>query len=229
MDLSLLLRQGVLCLHLLAFAIALGTLLREDASLLIWRRINTRRLARTARTLSAALAVLWVSGLALVGWSVGLDPSVIAATPKIAAKFVVVLALTINGVALHALAFPQIRRLRTPGTLALLLGAVSSASWLVSAFIGASRLVAPWLSFGGYMAVYGLSISVAAASALFIFRRQPEPAPAAAAHPACPPREAAPLWAWPGTSLFAPSRANALRGFRRPPAGGASGAPAPRS
>jgi DNA-binding HxlR family transcriptional regulator len=47
-----------------------------------------------------------------------------------------------------------------------------------------------------------------------------------------PPREATQLWAWLGTSLFAPGRTEALSEFKRrqPVAeGGASGAPAPRS
>jgi hypothetical protein len=162
------LRQSVLFVHLLAFAVALGAVLREDAELLARRRVDVRRLARAARTLTVALAVLWASGLALIGLDIGFDPRAIAAAPKLAAKLVVVAILTANGVALHALAFPMLTRRGTRLALPLLLGAVSTASWLYASFVGASRLVAPWLSFADYMALYALLLAAAAAVALVV-------------------------------------------------------------
>jgi Protein of unknown function (DUF3574) len=163
-----LLRQGVLFAHLVAFAVALGAVLREDAALLARRRVDLRRIASSARTLTVALAVLWASGLALIGLDIGFDPRAIAAAPKLAAKLVVVAVLTGNGVALHALAFPMLRQRDPRLALPLLLGAVSTTSWLYASFVGASRLVAPWLSFTHYMAMYALLLLVAAAVALIV-------------------------------------------------------------
>lgn len=168
MDPLILVRQAALYAHLVAFAIAFGAVLREDAALLAQRRLDLRRLARTARTLTVALFVLWLSGLALIALDSGLDPRAIAATPKLAAKFVVVSALTANGFALHALAFPRLGRHDGQLALPLLLGAVSGASWLHASFIGASRLVSPWLSFADYMASYALLLALAAAVAMLV-------------------------------------------------------------
>jgi hypothetical protein len=162
------LRQCVLFAHLVAFAVALGAVLREDMELLARRRVDVRRLARAARTLTMALAVLWATGLALVGLDIGFDPSAVAAAPKLAAKLAVVAILTANGVALHALAFPMLTRRDPRLALPLLLGAVSTASWLYASFVGVSRLVAPRLSFADYMAMYALVLALAGAVALVV-------------------------------------------------------------
>lgn len=174
MDIITLMRQGVLFAHLVAFAIALSAVLREDAALIKARRIDLPRLAATARTLTTALAALWATGLALVAFDVGLDAQALAASPKLAAKLCVVSALTANGLALHYLAFPMLRR-SPPGqrfglTVPVVLGAVSTASWLYASFIGASRLVAPSMSFTDFMAIYGALLAGAIAVALLFVR-----------------------------------------------------------
>ena len=106
MDFATVVRQGFLFLHTVSFAIALSAVLREDVALARARCINARRLSDTARTVTYALIVLWVTGLALVGFNVGLDVRALIADPKLAAKICVVSVLTANGLALHALAFP---------------------------------------------------------------------------------------------------------------------------
>jgi hypothetical protein len=185
-----LLNQGVLFAHLIAFAVALSAVLREDLRLLRTRRVELPRLARTARTVSAALAVLWVTGLALVAFSIAAGPLPWQPSAKLEAKFVVVSVLTLNGGALHAIAFPRLarngavidRRLWLPAVL----GAVSSASWLVASFIGAARLVSAWLSFTGFMLLYGVAIGASLALALFALRARPAAAALdgwAAGHP----------------------------------------------
>jgi hypothetical protein len=174
MDTLTFIHQGVLFAHLLTFAVALATVLREDLALLRARRIDQPRLARTARTLTAALAVLWLTGIALVTFHVGLHPRAFWADPKTAAKLLVVSALTLNGFALHTLAFP---RLRVEGeqdaagaTLPVVLGAISTASWLYASFVGASRLVAPAMSLADFMALYGGVLAGAVAGALVFIR-----------------------------------------------------------
>ena len=177
------LHQGVLFMHLVAFAIAFSAVLREDLFLLRARGIDLDRLVSTARTLTAALAVLWLTGLGLVAFDIGLDPHALLASAKASAKVVVVAALTANGIALHALAFPVLRGSAGPSdcagdrvraTVPVILGAVSTASWLQASFIGVSRLVAPAMSFSDYMALYGLLVAGAVACALVFVRPRVE-------------------------------------------------------
>ena len=61
MNAWLLLHQTVLFLHVVAFAITLSAVLREDWWLLTTRRIDEPRLVRTARVVAIGLAVLWAS------------------------------------------------------------------------------------------------------------------------------------------------------------------------
>jgi hypothetical protein len=178
MDAFTLLRQAVLFAHTVAFAVALSAVLREDFAFLRARCIDPRRLADTARTLVYALGVLWVTGLALMGFDVGVDGRALVASPKLAAKLTVVMALTANGFALHALAFPILRGQRMPDRFGLcipvVLGAISTASWLYASFIGVSRWIAPVMSFTDFMALYGLLLIAAVAVAILFVRPRVE-------------------------------------------------------
>lgn len=170
-----LIRQALLFAHLLAFAVAFATVLREDARLLRERRIEFDRLRAAARVLTWALALLWLSGLALVMLDTGADAARIAANPKLVAKLLVVSVLTANGMALHGLVFARLARApeRDPLALALpaVLGAVSSASWLCASFIGASRIIAPAMRLADYFALYALTLAAAVTAALWLGRR----------------------------------------------------------
>ncbi len=115
MSWELVLRQGVLFAHLVAFAIAISAVLREDWMLISTRRIAWHRLLATARALTISLIALWATGAALVALDVGLSFAAIGANAKLTAKLLVVLALTVNGFALHAIAFPMIRRAHRAG------------------------------------------------------------------------------------------------------------------
>lgn len=205
MDSFTLIRQGVLFLHVMAFAIALSAVLREDLALLRARRVDALRLAETARILTSALAVLWLSGLALVAFDTGLNVRALMGNAKLAAKLLVVTALTANGLALHALVFPMLRRaqpqeparqpprrVRAGGlaplwhddvrapigngngrdglSMAVVLGAISTASWLYASFVGVSRHVSPVMSFADFMALYGALLAGAITIALVFVR-----------------------------------------------------------
>ena len=153
-----LIHQGVLFGHVAAFAIAFSAVVREDIAMVKAQRIDMQRLASTAQTLTGALIVLWLTGLALIGFATGMDPDALMARPKLLAKLLVVVALTANGIALHAFVFP---RLAQPGiqqrpnvVVPVVLGAVSTASWLYASFIGAARVIAPSMSFKNFMAGY---------------------------------------------------------------------------
>lgn len=168
-----LVHQAVLFVHLIAFAIALSAVLREDIALCVAQRIDVLRLARTARTLTCALIALWLTGLTLLVFDAGLDPLAWLAGPKSGAKLLVVGALSANGFALHAWAFPALSGRaggeRVGVTLPVVLGAVSTASWLCAAFIGASRVIAPEMRLVDFMALYAaLALGAIAAGLLFV-------------------------------------------------------------
>jgi hypothetical protein len=178
MDVATVARQVVLFLHTVSFAIALATVLKEDFALARARRINAHRLGDAARTVTFALIALWGTGLALVAFEVGFDISALVADTKLAAKIFVVIALTLNGIALHTLAFPILLGQKTQARFGLsmpvVLGAISTASWLYASFIGVSRSMAPLMSFADYMALYGISLVLAIVIALTFVRPRVE-------------------------------------------------------
>jgi hypothetical protein len=164
-----LVHQALLFTHLLAFAITLSAVLREDLRWLRQRRVEPAALRRTQRVVGPGLAVLWASGLALVALAAWASPGPWVPGAKLCAKLVVVSVLTLNGWALHAWVLPGLGGQRVQpadvGTLGLVLGSISGASWFVAAFIGAARPLAPLVSFGGFMALYALALAGAAAIA----------------------------------------------------------------
>jgi hypothetical protein len=173
MDAYLLLHQGVLYGHVTAFAVAFSAVLREDLALLKTRGLDLARLSRTARTLTLALAALWLTGLGLLAFEFGNDLERLWSSPKPMAKLLVVTALTCNGLALHAWAFPALRANdRAGASLAVALGATSSASWLYAAFMGVARIVSPALSLADFLAGYGLLVIAAVWGALVFVRPQ---------------------------------------------------------
>ena len=160
--------------HLLAFAAALGCVLREDVKLLSRQPIDPASLRSAARLVCSALAVLWVSGLALIVLDTGGDVSRVAGNPKLLAKLSVVSVLTLNGVALHCLAFPalcgKVRHGRHTATTAALLGAISAASWFAATFLGIVRQQARGFDYADFMLGYGAMIAVAIAFGLTVVR-----------------------------------------------------------
>jgi hypothetical protein len=174
MDIVTLIHQGVLYLHVVAFSIAFSAVLREDLALFHARRVDLQRLRQTAHTLTITLAVLWASGLALLAIDAGLDMSGLGASPKAQAKLLVAAALTANGLALHAWAFPMLQASdgRDPlnATLPVVLGVTSTVSWSYAAFLGVARVIAPSMSLTSYLAWYAASLLVAITCALLFVR-----------------------------------------------------------
>jgi hypothetical protein len=160
-----LIHQGVLFSHVAAFAIAFSAVVREDIAMVKAQQIDMQRLASTAQTLTGALIVLWLTGLALIGFAIGMDPDALMARPKLVAKLLVVIALTANGVALHAFAFPRLGRAgiqeRPSVVVPVVLGAISTASWLYASFIGVARVIAPSMSLQNFMTWYAMLLMVA--------------------------------------------------------------------
>ena len=171
MDAITLLHQAVLYGHVTAFAIAFSAVLREDLALLRSRGLDLARLSHTARTLTLALAALWFTGLGLLAFEFGVDLDRLFATPKPVAKLLVATALTCNGLALHSWAFPGLNAgdLRS-ASLAVILGATSSVSWIYAAFMGVARVVAPSMSLSDFMTAYVALLLAAVVGALLFIR-----------------------------------------------------------
>ena len=174
MDLWLLLNQGVLFAHVIAFAITVSAVLREDLRWLLNHRIDAARLQSTMRTVSAGLVVLWATGLALWAFAAAASPVPWALTAKLCAKLVVVSLLTINGWALHRWVFPTLKADGLTDPLArplpAVLGAFSSASWVFASFVGVARPLSGVLSFADFMGLYALSLGLAFMLALLASR-----------------------------------------------------------
>lgn len=145
------LKALIVYVHLLATAFALVELLKFDFQIL--RKLNQplslaarKQLRRVRVTISLALAVLWVTGIGLVVSSALVAPDSTLANEKLWMKVIVVLLLTLNGILVHRVA----SRWLTPGLvvsdmpplqqqLLLVMGTVSTVSWLFAAFLGIAR------------------------------------------------------------------------------------------
>lgn len=159
-DLSTATRQLLLYAHLLAFAFAFAAVVREDVALLRARRIDPRRLNRTAHQILLLLLALWLTGIAMLAMEGKLDPLSWNLQPKLAAKITVVSLLTLNGLLLHRVAFPLMtKRQRLPGlaaTICVVLGVISGVSWSYASFLGVARVIAPAMTYGDFLVIFGL-------------------------------------------------------------------------
>ncbi len=179
MDKITLFRQFLLFIHILFFAVAIAEILKEDWRLLRAARMNRAAMIRTEATVLWSLLGLWASGLSLIYLDVGLNIDALLGKPKLVTKLIVVSVLTLNGLLLHALAFPMLLKQRkmpvesAAYTIAAL-GAVSTASWLYASFVGVSRLIAPAMTLHSFIGIYLLSLSVALAVATLFLRHRLE-------------------------------------------------------
>lgn len=146
-----LIRMAIVYPHLIACCVALGLVLTSDVAMV--KRLlkgDTRpdpdHLSYLQKVVSASLAVLWLTGVAIVsldasskGWEYFLNP-------KIQAKIAMVVFLTINGFFLHRCVLPAMKKagslLHLPldrRFLAVFSGAVSAVSWFYAAMLGIGR------------------------------------------------------------------------------------------
>ncbi len=157
------LRVALIFCHLLGFSVALYLVMREDLRFLLTSRFDLGELAVTARDVSRALALLLVSGAAVIWLDTGFQLEEIAARPKLVAKIIVVSVLTVNGALLHLVLFPMLAgpaaRTRPAAILASVLGAVSSVSWLYASFLGVANPLAGQLGLNGFLGLYASAVA----------------------------------------------------------------------
>lgn len=142
-------------LHLIGLALGLGLAIFADlrATSGLLRPLTSedlRLLHRTHRTVVAALALLWATGLGLLFMRTGFDPALIA--DKVWAKLGVVVVLTLNACVMGGIALPVLRDNRgwaiaeLPAHLRvrlLMAGGVSAASWMCALLLGAISALRP--------------------------------------------------------------------------------------
>lgn len=138
--------------HLIAACVAVGILLTQDLMLSKTggKRLSlgaVKELQRAAKTISLALIILWITGLALVTIGRYNDPNYLL-NQKLWAKFAVVAVLTVNGTLLHHFSFPRVTSstgvvgLRALEQIVVVsTGATSTVSWLFACYLGVAR---PW-------------------------------------------------------------------------------------
>jgi hypothetical protein len=176
MEISVIARQALLYGHIIAFALALATILKEDVHLLRAKRIDSASLLATAKLAKWFLLALWFTGVPMVMMDIGTDVSLLLDKPKLLAKLIVVGALTLNGILLHLVAFPMVtgkpQNPNKAATIAATLGAVSTTSWLYASFVAVSRIVAPYFSLYDFVMLYLLALAIAVPFAILVVRNR---------------------------------------------------------
>jgi hypothetical protein len=174
MAITVIAQQMLLYGHIIAFALALATTIKEDVHLLRAKRIDSASLHATANLVKWLLLALWVTGVPMVMMDIGTDVSLLLGKPKLITKLIVVGALTLNGILLHLVAFPMVTgKLQNPNkaaTIAATLGAVSITSWLYASFVAVSRIVAPYFSLQDFVMLYLLALAMAVSFAILVVR-----------------------------------------------------------
>lgn len=141
-------------LHLLAFAVGLGSALLADW--IVLTRLTfvavTARAAQQLVDLSYAvaigLALLWITGAILVGDNALAAPATLG-NHKLWAKIAIVTVLTANALLLHGVVLPRAQSrigqtlfdatFARPSLSCTLFGAVSATSWMFAAVLGCAR------------------------------------------------------------------------------------------
>lgn len=168
-------RLGLVYVHLIACCVAIGLVLKSDVALVqaLFKgdgsldRAHNAEMKQLQSTVALALAVLWATG----AWIIALDTISNAglhyfANPKIQAKILMVLLLTLNGMVLHNAVLPWMQKAgsllklsfdRT--ILACLAGTVSGVSWLYAAMLGVGRPLAWKYSLLQILAAYPVLVA----------------------------------------------------------------------
>ena len=137
--------------HLLAASMALGAIVATDLRLLSKLSQDRLRIAPpnefVARIVLVALLILYLTGGALVALG-SLERADFLSNPKLQAKILLVVLLTLNAFVLHRLTFPRLARGRRVARwhaadwiLVAVPVAVSNFLWMFVAFLGVAR---PW-------------------------------------------------------------------------------------
>lgn len=169
-DLPTGLRLLLLYSHLLLCVFALQLVLSTDLRVLR-RSIGFADLAVVHRRVIRLLAGLWVTGVLLVLMDQAMDPAQALLNPKLVAKLSSVVLLTVNGVLIGRWCLPRIvagaRLGGWESAVVMVVGAVSTCSWLMAAFFGIAKPLKTW-PVANTLALYALALAFATAAALVL-------------------------------------------------------------
>lgn len=146
-------RMAILFVHLIACCVAIGMVLTSDIAMVKQlvvadpnNRLDPEHLSQLQKTVSAALWMLWTTGVVLVSLDVYLKGWNYLSNPKLQSKVAIVMLLTLNGFALHKYVLPLMQKAGSllhlsfsQRVLTLFSGAVSGVSWLYAAMLGIGR------------------------------------------------------------------------------------------
>ena len=167
-------RMGLILAHLVTFALAVTGISFGDVAIFRDRRIDADLLQASAKLVTGALVMLWITGIAIIWIDTAFDPAVVLARPKLLVKLTVVELLSLNGALLHHFAFPRFsspqKDRHAAALMPAVLGAVSVSTWLFAAFVGVGKAVAVVLGYMGFMTLYAFVVSVAIAISLVWIR-----------------------------------------------------------
>ena len=165
-------RLAIVYIHLIACCVAIGLILTSDIAMV--KQLlqgdsaglsDHKHMDSLQKTVSRALVMLWVTGVAIIAMDVSAKDWGYFANPKIQAKISLVVLLTINGVLLHKAVLPLLHKAGSllnltvrQRLLALFAGALSAVTWFYAAFIGVGRPLAWKYSLVELLAAYPLLI-----------------------------------------------------------------------
>lgn len=159
--------------HLLLCVFALHLVLSTDHRVLR-RHIRATRLLGVHRRVLRLLLGLWLTGIAIMLLDFGPQMAGVSERPKLLAKLMCVVVLSLNGLVLRYWSFPRLvsGRQLDRGEAAVLMstGAISLASWLAAAFFGIARPLAEW-PVAATVGLYGVLVAAAVTVALMLASR----------------------------------------------------------
>ncbi|MNQ53276.1 hypothetical protein D3C85_673110 [compost metagenome] len=170
-----LMRMGVVYAHLIACCVAIGLVLTSDYAMIKQMitgqddatHSDKTHLDTLKKTVLLALAALWVTGIGIILMDYSVKGAVYFLNPKLQAKILVVVLLTVNGFLLHSAVMPAMTKAGTllkmevnARTLAVFSGVVSGVSWFYGAMLGIARPLNWKYSLGEIMFAYPLFICI---------------------------------------------------------------------
>ncbi|OXJ32534.1 MULTISPECIES: hypothetical protein [Burkholderia] len=175
-------RLGIVFIHLIACCVAIGLVLTSDIAM-VKRLLDSDapedldqvHLASLQRTVTLALTVLWITGIAIIAFDMRTQGLTYLHNPKLQAKIGIVALLTFNGIALHSMVLPALQKVGSLLDLsferrmvAIFAGVISAVSWFYAAMLGVGRPLSWKYSLFQILAAYPVLIAGGIATMLFI-------------------------------------------------------------
>ena len=171
-DLMAITRMAVILAHILAVITAGAAIAFGDYAIFGGQRINIALLHKAGSVVIVTLGMLWLTGLIIIWLDTRFEWAVLIAQPKLMAKLTVVSLLSLNGIALHHLAFKRLQALQNQPMqstkLPVILGAISVVTWLYAIFLGLAKPVTPILGYAGFMGLYLALLAAGIATAVWL-------------------------------------------------------------